>query len=62
MNEVIGTVAGSYAEYRCEQSTVENISNGGYVYYHKSHDQNTTDDLDSLMDEHNRRILRTTAV
>ena len=61
MNEVIGTVAGSYTDYHCEQSYVENISNGGY--YSKNQNNNTTDDLDSIIiDEYNRRILRTTTV
>ena len=60
MNEVVGTVAGSYAEYRCEQSTVENISNGGYCY--KYQEENATDDLDSLIDEYNTHVPRSTAV
>ena len=60
MNEVIGTIAGSIAEYRCEPSYVENISSAGY--YSKSHTDHTVDDLDSIIDEYNRRILQTTAV
>ena len=62
MNEVIGTVAGSYAEHRCAPSTVENISNGGFVS--KNQADSTIADLDSILyvDECDISILKTTAV
>lgn len=61
MNEMIGTIPESIPEYRCEQSYVENISSVGY--YSKSHNDHTTDDLDSIIEEeYNSRILKTTAV
>ena len=61
MNEIIGTVAGSYAEHRCDPSTVENISNAGFT---KNQANSTTGDLDSIMyiDECDISILKTTAV
>ena len=46
MTEVIGTVAGSYAEHRCDPSTIENISNGSFIS--KNQDDSTTDDLDNI--------------
>ena len=57
MNEVIGPVAESYAEYHCDPSTVENSD-----FYPKYQDDSTTDDLNSITVEYNRRILRSTAV
>ena len=62
MTEVIGTVAGSYAEHRCDPSTVENISNGGFIS--KNQDDSTTDDFDNIsyIDECDISILKITAV
>ena len=61
MTEIIGTVAGSYAEHRCDPSTVENMSYGGF--FSKNQD-NSTNDLDSIqyIDECNISILKSTAV
>ena len=58
MNEVIGQVAESYAEYQCDPSTVENSD----LYPKNEDDSTTTDDLDSITVEYNRRILRSTPV
>ena len=63
MNEVIGTVEESYAEYRCDPSIVENTSSAGFYSKHRD-DDTVVDDLDSITDECNTHmhILKSTAV
>ena len=56
--EVIGTAPESYAE--CEPSIVENASSGAGCYSNNQNDDTT--ELNTIIDESYRRILRSTAV
>ena len=58
MNEVIGQVTESYAEYHCDPSTVENSD--FYSNFNNENDSTTTED--SITMEYNKRILRSTPV
>lgn len=60
MNEVIGKVTESYTDYHCDTSVVENVSNGDFCS--KKQDEDTIDDLDSIIHQYNSRVLRSTAV
>ena len=67
MNEVIGTIAESYAEYRCDPSIVENTSSAGF-YSKRRDDDTVVDDLDSMHNmayvtyEYSTHIFKSTAV